>query len=88
MKRDNVVLKVENSGANIDENELSKLFRPFYRGSGDIERSLNGVGLGLAVVEQYTRMHDGSVDVTSDHDNTTFTVTIPKRASNGGSLDV
>ena len=54
------------------------LFEPFRRGrTGD--RSPGGLGLGLYIVKQIVRAHDGTIGVEStDKDGTTFTVHLPR----------
>ena len=72
---DHVVLEVHNRGTPIDPNVLPTLFEPFRRG----DTSHNGLGLGLHIVREIVRAHDGSVDASSTAaDGTTFRVTLPK----------
>ena len=54
---------VRDEGIGINKNDLEKLFQPFFRGrnSGNIP----GVGLGLTIVENLTKMHRGRIECTS-----------------------
>jgi two-component system sensor histidine kinase/response regulator len=72
-----VVLEVQNGGTPIEPEVLPTLFEPFRRG----DTGHDGLGLGLYIVREIVRAHDGSVDVSSTAaDGTTFTVTLPKMA--------
>jgi two-component system sensor histidine kinase/response regulator len=70
-----VVLEVHNEGPPIDIRVLPALFEPFRRGE---EGGAEGLGLGLYIVREIARAHEGSVDATSSCEGTTFTVTLPK----------
>ncbi len=54
---------VRDEGIGINKNDLEKLFQPFFRGrnSGNIP----GVGLGLTIVKNLTKMHSGRIECTS-----------------------
>jgi signal transduction histidine kinase len=70
-----VTLEVWNAGAPIEPEMLPKIFDPFRRGP----TATAGLGLGLYIVREIVRAHDGRVEVRSTADGgTTFTVTIPK----------
>lgn len=43
---------VRDAGAGIPENQLEKVFRPFYRLEGSRSQATGGTGLGLAIVRQ------------------------------------
>ncbi|HEY7371365.1 MAG TPA: ATP-binding protein [Polyangia bacterium] len=73
-----VALKVHNFGPPIPPDLMPVLFQPFRR-AGLEDRSPNGLGLGLYIVEQIVRAHSGTVDVESTaQDGTTFTVRLPR----------
>jgi signal transduction histidine kinase len=68
------VLQVHNGGRPIPETALPTLFEPYTRAS----KREGGVGLGLYIVDQITRNHEGTVAVESTVDaGTTFTVRLP-----------
>jgi signal transduction histidine kinase len=52
-------LSVRDHGPGVPEDELPKLFRPFFRGTNGVRA--NGHGLGLTIVERIVRAHGGSV---------------------------
>ncbi len=70
-----VTLVVQNHGAPIAPDVLPRLFEPFRRG----DTSAEGLGLGLYIVRETVRAHQGTVAVTSTAaEGTTFTVVLPK----------
>jgi len=74
-------LKVHNDGPPIPEEQMQTLFQPFHRGAGGMpdDRSPWGIGLGLYIVDQVVRAHDGTVAVESRAgEGTTFTVHLPR----------
>ena len=52
---------IRDYGAGVPENELSEMFRPFYRIGEARERKTGGIGLGLAITEQAVSAHDGEI---------------------------
>lgn len=48
---DSVVITVEDNGPGMPEEELDRVFTPFYRLEPSRNRSMGGVGLGLAIVK-------------------------------------
>jgi two-component system sensor histidine kinase CpxA len=49
----------------VPEEELDKLFRPFYRIDDARGRQTGGVGLGLAISERAVRLHGGTVKASN-----------------------
>jgi C4-dicarboxylate-specific signal transduction histidine kinase len=68
-----VIVEITNSGAEIPDEIMSRLFEPFFttkpRGEGS--------GLGLDIVRQILRKHDGDIQVSSQNEQVTFSVIIP-----------
>ena len=58
---DEAYIQVSDAGPGVSEDELEKIFQPFYRIDDARERSTGGVGLGLAITDQAIRLHGGSV---------------------------
>jgi signal transduction histidine kinase len=74
-----VVISVHNDGAIADDVRKS-LFDPFVSAARKGGKK-DGLGLGLYIVEQIVRAHDGSIDVQSTSEaGTTFTVRVPRAA--------
>ena len=65
-KEKHVYLSVEDTGAGIPEEFKERVFEPFFRVDKSRSRELGGVGLGLALVREIVRVHDGSITVKSN----------------------
>ncbi len=75
----NVELKVTDTGSGIAENELPHLFKRFHRVEGARGRSMEGSGIGLALIQELVKLHGGSVWVDSAlNHGSTFHVFIPR----------
>lgn len=73
-----VVLQVRDSGVGVPPNEQPHLFERFHRIRDVAARSHEGSGIGLALVDELTRLHGGSVGVESTPGiGSTFTVRLP-----------
>jgi two-component system, OmpR family, sensor histidine kinase CpxA len=59
------VIRIADSGPGVPEEELDKLFRPFYRIDDARGRQTGGVGLGLAITERAVRLHGGTVKASN-----------------------
>ena len=73
-----VRMTVEDTGTGIPAAELPHIFERFHRVAGAQGRTIEGTGIGLALVRELVKLHGGSVTVESKvSKGTTFTVTIP-----------
>ena len=72
--KDFLEILVSDNGAGIPEEDIDKVFDPFFT------TRPKGTGLGLAVVSSIVKSHGGEVDVSSDSNGTTFTVSLPSGA--------
>jgi len=73
-----VEMEVEDTGTGIPAAELPHVFERFHRVEGALSRTIEGSGIGLALVQELVRFHGGSVSVKSDvGQGSTFTVSIP-----------
>ncbi len=73
-ERQEVLVRVKDTGAGIPEEHLSRIFDPFFT----LRPEGKGTGLGLAICRDLVRDHDGEIHVESTHQGgTTFTVTFP-----------
>lgn len=73
-----VEVSVTDTGVGIAEDQLDKIFDRFHRIEHSGGRSLEGTGIGLAMVRELVRLHQGSIVVTSTQGvGSTFLVKIP-----------
>jgi two-component system, OmpR family, sensor histidine kinase CpxA len=56
-----ILLSVRDYGTGVPEEELSNIFRPFYRVANDRDRQSGGAGLGLAIADRVIRVHGGTI---------------------------
>jgi PAS domain S-box-containing protein len=72
------VLRVADTGVGVPATEMSRLFERFHRVHRPKARSMEGSGIGLALVQELVALQGGTVSVTSTVDvGSTFTVTVP-----------
>ena len=75
---DSVELSVADTGVGIPEAELPRIFDRFYRVEATRGRSVEGSGIGLALVHELVRLHGGNVVVASTlGQGSTFTASVP-----------
>jgi signal transduction histidine kinase len=70
-----------NNGPIIPKADLPYIFRPFYR-SNATAKATKGHGVGLAIVSQIVKLHNGDISVISTIDETVFTLIFRKQISN------
>ncbi len=72
------VIAVQDFGVGLEDDEIPKVFERFYRGGGELTRTVKGTGLGLALVKQIAEAHGGSVAVESTPGSgSTFSIRLP-----------
>ncbi|SAL27261.1 sensor kinase/response regulator fusion protein [Caballeronia arvi] len=73
-----IELCVRDTGIGIPEHELARVFERFHRVAGAAGRSVEGSGIGLAMVQELVKLHAGSIRAQSTlGDGACFTVTLP-----------
>ena len=79
-RKKHVYLSVEDTGSGIPKELRDRVFEPFFRVDKSRSRELGGVGLGLALVREIVRVHDGSICIKSGKTGgTIFEVTFAQR---------
>lgn len=77
-KKENLIMKLADSGSGIPPEELPYIFKAFYRGRSPGAQSGKGSGLGLSLSRQIMLAHKGNIEVHSVKDKgSIFIVTIP-----------
>ena len=73
-----VLLEVADTGVGIRGEDLPYIFERFWRGEPSRARRTGGAGIGLAIVRELVRAHDGRIDVESRPGHgSRFRVTLP-----------
>ena len=65
-KQKHIYLSVADTGSGIPKELRERVFEPFFRVDKSRSRQLGGVGLGLALVHEIVRVHDGSISIKSN----------------------
>jgi two-component system sensor histidine kinase BaeS len=75
---DQAIIEIADTGIGIAGEELPHIFERFWRGERSRARKTGGAGIGLAIVRELVRAHDGRIDVHSKPgEGSRFTVTLP-----------
>jgi two-component system phosphate regulon sensor histidine kinase PhoR len=73
-----VVIRVSDNGPGIAPREQKRIFDKFYRARDPLQRTIEGTGLGLAMVKHIVAAHGGKVAVESDlGKGAIFTIVLP-----------
>ncbi|MDR3011688.1 MAG: response regulator [Chitinispirillales bacterium] len=82
-----LTFKVTDTGQGIREEDLKELFSEYLRLNIDINRNVEGTGLGLNIVRRLVTMMDGWIDVESEYGKgSTFTVTVRQKMVLGAGI--
>lgn len=74
-----VSIIIRDDGIGMSDEELSKLWDRYYRGTNTKEKS-EGSGLGLAIAKQIITLHGGKISVKSKlNEGTEFAISLPLR---------
>ena len=84
-QEETAVLVVSDSGVGICPEEQARLFTRFFRSRTATDRAIQGVGLGLTIVQSIIALHGGTIEVSSaPGEGTTVTVRLPRTAADVG----
>ena len=73
-----VRVRVADTGIGVPAQELPRLFERFHRVEGARGRSIEGTGIGLALVQELVKLHGGTIEAESKlGEGTAFTISIP-----------
>lgn len=76
-QNDSVVISVINTGDDIPQEKLDRLFDKFYRLDNSRSSSTGGSGLGLAIAKQIVEMHNGTITAACKNGVTEIRVMLP-----------
>ncbi|GHO62738.1 hypothetical protein KSC_016300 [Ktedonobacter sp. SOSP1-52] len=75
-----VTVRVRDHGLGIPREQRDKIFERFYRASGPRQKAIPGLGMGLYIVAEIVKRHEGTITVDSTvGKGSTFTVSLPKK---------
>lgn len=70
-----VVVSIRDTGIGLSEEDVERIFEPFYRGDHGRILSISGNGLGMSIVRTIIQEHGGNIELDSTYDvGTTVTV--------------
>jgi two-component system phosphate regulon sensor histidine kinase PhoR len=73
-----VVVSVADNGPGISVGDQKRIFDKFYRARDPLQRTIEGSGLGLAMVKHIIGAHGGKIAVTSEvGQGAAFSITLP-----------
>ena len=76
----NLLIEVTDTGIGMTGVELEKVFERFYQADSGRSRAANGLGLGLSIVNGFTRSLNGFLKIDSEPQvGTTIRVSIPQK---------
>lgn len=79
-----ISISVKDSGTGIHEDELPHIFEPFYQAYKHRDTKATGTGIGLSLVHELVKKHNGDIAVTSaPGQGSVFTVTLPVEETGG-----
>ena len=65
---DGFALRVRDSGPGVPEEDLARIFEPFYRGDSSRDHQTTGQGIGLAITARVMELHGGQVTAANRAD--------------------
>jgi len=71
---DNIEFSIENTGVQIDDNDLSKIFEAFYRTEQSRNRQTGGSGLGLYITKKALDLHKAEYHINNTGNGVIFTI--------------
>ncbi|MCF2949324.1 ATP-binding protein [Paraglaciecola aquimarina] len=73
-----IVWSIKDDGKGMEEQQLSRVFEPFYRSSTARDRNSGGVGLGLAIAYRAVKQHQGDLTARNiDNGGLEVSISIP-----------
>jgi len=74
---DSARIAIRDRGAGVPEDQLTRIFQPFYRVDGSRNGATGGLGLGLAIAMRAVNLHHGSIDARNEETGLLVTIRLP-----------
>ena len=73
-----ILFSIQDTGMGLSESAMEDIFNRFFQVNNQLNRSQDGLGLGLAIAKQLVELHHGKINVTSElGQGSCFTVELP-----------
>jgi signal transduction histidine kinase/ligand-binding sensor domain-containing protein/DNA-binding response OmpR family regulator len=69
-----VTIEVYDTGTGIPEDDIAHIFNPYFQAGNQHSVLKEGTGIGLSVVHQFVKQHNGDISVRSSNAGTVFTM--------------
>jgi two-component system sensor histidine kinase CpxA len=76
-------IRVRDYGPGVPEQELDRIFDPFYRVDNDRNRASGGAGLGLAIARRAIDLHKGAIRASNVNPGLLVEIELPDSAAHG-----
>ena len=77
---DSAYVRIADTGIGISQNAVKDVFKRHFREETTPLGKMKGLGIGLSLVQEIIKLHDGEIDLKSEPEKgTTFTVMLPKK---------
>jgi len=77
-EKDNILVRVKDTGIGISKENINRLFTKFYQIDSSLSRRYGGTGLGLAICKRIVEAHGGRIWIESElGKGSTFQFTLP-----------
>ena len=77
--QDSAYIRIADTGIGISQNALKDVFKRHFREETKPLGNMKGLGIGLSLVQEIVKLHNGEIDLESEPERgTTFTVMLPK----------
>ena len=78
MVDESVSISVQDNGIGIPQDKLEEIFNRFYQVSDPLKKHEEGSGIGLCIVKEIIKLHNGKIHVTSKvNEGTSFEIILP-----------
>lgn len=72
-----IIINVSDNGKGIEKTQQNKIFDKFYRVPKGNTHDVKGFGIGLYYTKKIIEKHNGTIDLKSNTNQTTFTISLP-----------